>query len=123
MSLRDLNSEIEKKFKLSLFADKDMCDIATVIVETRNLIVHHRAIVDSIFISKIPQSSRSNFGLTIGSRVTMDWQILAVWSELLNRMVQRIDETAIIKFNLDSWATQALPGLDRDSISKLGLGG
>ena len=91
-----LAREIEDAlFRFKLFEQNDDLRRAIQIVEVRNLIVHNRAIVNNLIVSRLP-----DLGLNVGDPLELEYDQL--WSDILflAGSVADIDKRASQKWGL-----------------------
>ena len=93
--MRDLSKDLSRKIGFDLFEQQEGLDMAVRIIEVRNLIVHNRAIVNRLFLSRSP-----DFAAKSGERVEMEGKSVLDDIEFLAVSVLDIDRRAIEKFGL-----------------------
>jgi hypothetical protein len=111
--MSELSEYLSQELGFCLFEKPDDLSRAVLIVETRNLIVHNRAIIDSRFLRRVPDFS-GKIGDTIdlggskkSGRTLKDIQFLA-------RSVADVDPRACVKFDLPRPICAQDPKLSRD---------
>ena len=93
--MRTLSKDFDERLGLRLFEHYEALQRATRIVEQRNVIVHNRAIVNRLFLSRV---SESRFKL--GEQIKLDGDPFLDDMEFLARCVADIDTRAATKFGL-----------------------
>jgi hypothetical protein len=93
--LKELSENLSNRLGFPLFEEGDTLANATRIVETRNIIVHNRAVINDRFLSRVP-----NYPAAIGETVVLDRNVLWGDIQFLKRSVKDIDSRAVAKFNL-----------------------
>jgi hypothetical protein len=91
----DLSKDLSRKIGFDLFEKQEDLERAVRIIEVRNLIVHNRAIVNRLFLSRLP-----GFTASLGDRVDMEGKAVLDDIEFLASSVSDIDKRAIEKFGL-----------------------
>jgi hypothetical protein len=97
MGFQKLNDELSKKIGFKLVQEVSELTKLTFLIEVRNLYVHNRARINSIFKSRIPSYKNAPIGsyLTISSGKDFIPSLL-----FLRSKAEDIDEAAIAKFKL-----------------------
>ena len=93
--MRELNAYIVKGLGLELYGMDEQMDNAIRIIETRNLLVHNGGVVNGIFKQRLPNSPA-----TVGERITVHAQEVALDIATLAGLATVIDERAVAKFSL-----------------------
>lgn len=93
--MRDLSKDLSRKIGFDLFEREEDLARAVRIIEVRNLIVHNRAIVNRLFLSRLP-----DFPASLGDRVDLDGRAVLDDIEFLDSSVSDIDRRAVEKFGL-----------------------
>lgn len=92
--MRDLSKDLSRKIGFDLFEREEDLARAVRIIEVRNLIVHNRAIVNRLFLSRLP-----DFTASLGDRVDLESRAVDD-IEFLDSSVSDIDRRAVEKFGL-----------------------
>ncbi|MEK6300902.1 MAG: hypothetical protein AABO41_09295 [Acidobacteriota bacterium] len=93
--MRDLSKDLSTKIGFNLFEGEEALARAVRIIEVRNLIVHNRAIVNRLFLSRLP-----DFTASLGDRVDLQGNAVLDDMEFLDSSVSDIDRRAVEKFVL-----------------------
>lgn len=95
--MRDLAEYLTDRLSFDLFPKPDDLERAVRIIESRNLIVHNRGIVNDVFLSRVP-STTANVGNPIGlntDQIFDDFEFIAL-------SVYQTDDRAVQKFSLSA---------------------
>ncbi len=93
--MRDVSKDLSKRIGFELFLNPEELELAVRIIEVRNLIVHNRAIVNRLFLSRLP-----DYPTHLGDRLELEGKSVLEDIEFLARSVSGIDMRAIEKFSL-----------------------
>lgn len=93
--MRKLNTYLAEKIGFQLIPNGQELDKTVRIIESRNLIVHNRGIVNELFLSRVPSSKES-----LGDRLKLDSDFIFLGQKFLCERVQHIDFNAVMKFSL-----------------------
>lgn len=93
--MRDLDDDLSKKLGFQLFADSESREQVVRIIESRNLIVHGRGIVNQIFLDRV-----RDFQTPVGQKIPLDVNTTFRDVKLLQEHVSDTDLKAIKKFHL-----------------------
>jgi hypothetical protein len=93
--MSDLNADLEHRIGCPLFIENDALNKAIRIIEFRNLIVHNRARINRIFLTRIP-----NFAAKPGDVLKLSVNEFFSDASFLAEHVKCIDERARAKFRL-----------------------
>jgi len=93
--MRDLSTYLTERLGFDLFPKPESLERAVRIIETRNLIVHNRGIVNELFLSRLPTTPAA-----VGEPVTLD--TLQIFSDLefIALSVYEADACGVEKFSL-----------------------
>lgn len=97
--MRDLAEDLRKSLGFDLFADDTSLTRAIGIVESRNLIVHNRAIVNKRHVSKVPEAAPE-----LGTRLDLTFDSVSDDLDFLAESAYAIDERAVAKWDLPASA-------------------
>jgi hypothetical protein len=92
--MRDLNDYASRRLRLPLFSGDAQLSQAIELVETRNLIVHARGIVNETFLSRVGSTQRE-----IGSRVSFSLHSVGLHADFMAKCVQDLEHRAYEKFH------------------------
>jgi len=93
--MRDLSAWLEERLGLKLFDRSDDLSRAVRVVELRNLIAHNRAVVNQVFLKRVPDHASP-----VGAIVKFKVDDVLDDLEFLARAVRDIEERAVSKFGL-----------------------
>ncbi len=93
--MRNLASWVEERLGLKLLANPVALDRAARIVEVRNLIAHNRAVVNRLFLARVPDSPTA-----IGDALHLNVDDVFGDLEFLGKTVADLDERSVAKFGL-----------------------
>lgn len=93
--MKDLHRYVADKMGLDLYPDDQDLNRAIRLIESRNLIVHNRGLVNEHFLSRVPDSSAK-----LDGPLPLSTDEIFEDLEFLLSSVQSIDARAIQKFNL-----------------------
>jgi hypothetical protein len=93
--MRELASDLEKKMSFNLFKTESDLEKAVRIIEKRNLIVHHRGIVNRLYLSRTKDQT-----VTPGQTLELNHEIIREELHFLQNNVLSIDHDAGIKFGI-----------------------
>lgn len=97
--LGSLNQTLEREIGFELFPNRERMDRAVVIVETRNLIVHNRGVINDLYVSRTGDRS-----VPVGCKWQVGLPCAARCLRFLAAAVADIDSRARLKFALPSSA-------------------
>lgn len=89
-----LSDEIKSRFNIDIFPSEEIRKFAIEIIETRNIIVHNRGIINKIFINRTKTKYIS------GNKVDIEFEYTLKCMELLSQIVHYFDLQAADKFKL-----------------------
>lgn len=92
--MRDLNDYTTRRLGLPLFSGDSQLSRAVELVETRNLIVHARGIVDEVFLSRIGNPQRE-----LGSRLSFSFSSVIDHAGFMAECVSELEQRAHDKFD------------------------
>ena len=84
-----------KRLKFPLFREQDDLTKAIALVETRNIIVHNRGLVNDTFLRRVRGS-----GFTKGHQIKLQWQEVLNYANFLSRSVATLEYEAGQKFEI-----------------------
>ncbi|MDQ3816189.1 MAG: hypothetical protein M3362_00695 [Acidobacteriota bacterium] len=93
--MREITKYFEERLGLQLFDAPAELDAAVRFIEVRNIIVHNRGVVSSIFKKRLPDASEQ-----VGDRVSLTPEEIAAQMTYLAKLADRIDARAVDKFGL-----------------------
>lgn len=105
-SIIDLNDDLSRTIGFGLFEEEKRLKRAAAIVDLRNLVVHSRGIVNSIYLRKAKKSE-----LKEGLRIPLDVEIGRETGHFLCAAATDIDKRAVVKFGLPTPITRDSCGL------------
>ena len=95
--MRDLSAYLSDRLAFELFPKPEHLERAVRIVESRNLIVHNRGLVNELFLSRVPGVSAK-----VGERLDLDSNQIFDDLEFIALLVYEADARAIKKFKLSA---------------------
>lgn len=93
--MRKLNTSLAEQIGFQLIPDGQELDETVRIIESRNLIVHNRGIVNELYLMRVPNSNES-----LGKKLNLESDSIFDDLEFLSKKVISIDVNAAKKFSL-----------------------
>ncbi len=103
--MRDLSAYLADRLGFELFTKPENLERAVRIIESRNLIVHNRGLVNDLFLSRVPSASAK-----IGEPLDLDTDQIFDDLEFIALSVYEVDDRAVQKFSLSAVAGTSKPG-------------
>lgn len=95
--MRDLSAYLSERLGFELFPQAEDLERAVRIIESRNLIVHNRGIVNDLFLSRVPSTAGK-----VGEPLTFDTNQIFDDLEFIALSVYSVDDRAVRKFRLSA---------------------
>lgn len=95
--MRDLSAYLSDRLGFELFPKPESLERAVRIIESRNIIVHNRGLVNELFLSRAPRASAN-----VGEPLDLDTDLIFDDLEFIALSVYEMDARAVQKFNLSA---------------------
>jgi|SRR5208337_2359712 len=93
--MKELLDFCSNRLKFPLFKEQDDLIKAILLIETRNIIVHNRGLVNDTFLQRVKDS-----GLTKGDQIRLVWQEVLNYANFLSSSVSSLEYEARQKFGI-----------------------
>jgi hypothetical protein len=105
--MREIAKDVQQRLGFEIFADEESLDHAIRIIEMRNLIVHNRATINSLFIGRL-----SEYAGKEGEQLKLSIATTLESADFLASCVKAVDARAIAQFGLPLAAHRAIVDSD-----------